>query len=59
MFYGVKQAMNDCKYLMISGSAFCRLKGKENPKCVNCSLRSEKNERQKLPLRLPGWLRIR
>jgi hypothetical protein len=54
MFDGVKRPMNDCKYLMISESTFCRLKGKENPKCMNCSLRSEKNEHQKLSLRLSG-----
>jgi hypothetical protein len=55
--YGVKQAMNHCKYLMTSGSTFCRLKGKENPKCDHCSLRTE-NERRKTPLSVPGWLRI-
>jgi hypothetical protein len=51
--------MNDCKYLMISESTFCRLKGKENPKCMNCSLNGEKSKRQKLSLRLPGRLKIR
>ncbi len=31
--------MNQCKYLMVLNSKFCRLKGQENPKCRQCSIK--------------------
>lgn len=31
--------MNQCKYLMVLNTKFCRLKGQENPKCKQCSVK--------------------
>lgn len=52
--------MNDCKYLMVLNSTFCRLKGQENPRCKNCSLRNENKASApaKRQLAAPGWMKM-
>ena len=48
--------MNQCKYLMILNSRFCRLKGQENPRCKQCSVK-DSNKAKNTDRTAARWLR--